>query len=48
VSGGVRLANLSDALPIDAFVRATIRALLVLAVYWLLRVLLVKRKPQSP
>jgi hypothetical protein len=43
MAGGFQLARLSNALPVEAFVRATVRAAAVLVVYWLLRALFAKR-----
>ncbi len=45
MAGGLELATQAGALPLEAFVRATIRAALIVAVYWLLRAL--GRKPAA-
>jgi hypothetical protein len=43
MAGGLELATQAGALPLEAFVRATIRALLIVAVYWPLHALFGKQ-----
>jgi hypothetical protein len=43
MAGGLELAAQAGALPIEAFVRATLRAALIVAIYWPLRALFARR-----
>jgi hypothetical protein len=44
MAGGLELATQAGALPVEAFVRATLRAALIVAVYWPLRALFAGHK----
>jgi hypothetical protein len=43
MAGGLQPATRAGALPVEAFVRGTIRAVLIVAIYWPLRALFIKR-----
>ncbi len=47
MAGGLQAASQAGALPVEAFVRGTIRAGLILAAYWLLRAPFAKRNADA-